>query len=338
MQTDQNFHFPVLVGDIGGTNARFAILTEGDHEPRDIIVVQTANYPTIDEAIRTAVLDRLATRPRSAILAVAGPVEGDEIDLTNCAWVVRPHEMIAGLGVEDVIVLNDFEAQALAVVALDKGSFEPIGGNPAEITATRVVLGPGTGLGVAGLVRTTKSWVPVPGEGGHIDLGPQTERDYQIFPHVERIEGRVTAEQILCGRGLRNLYVAICRADGVEPILATPVDISSAGLAGNNPQAKETLDLFATYLGRVAGDMALIFMAHGGVYLSGGIPQHILPALKTGHLRQAFEDKAPHSHIMRDIPIRVVTHPQAALVGLSAYAQNPAAFQVGTEGRRWQLA
>ncbi len=199
------------------------------------------------------------------------------------------------------------------------------------------MLGPGTGLGVAGLVRTRHAWVPVPGEGGHIDIGPRTERDYQIFPHIERIEGRVTGEQILSGRGLRNLYLGICAADKITPTLETPVDITSAGLDGSNPQAAETLDLFATYLGRLAGDLALIFMAHGGVYLSGGIPVRILSALKAGSFRAAFEDKAPHKAIMRDIPVRVITYQLAALTGLSAFARTPSRFEVSTEGRRWRM-
>lgn len=334
---EQGFRFPVLVGDIGGTNARFAILVDSNAEPKEFPVLQTADYATIDEAIQSAILDHTSIRPRSAILAVAGPVDGDEIDLTNCDWVVRPKKMIADLGFEDVTVLNDFEAQALAVVSLGSDHLEQIDGKPEEVIATRVVLGPGTGLGVAGLVRTRHAWVPVPGEGGHIDIGPRTERDYQVFPHIERIDGRVAGEQILCGRGLRNLYLAICAADKVTPTLETPADITSAGLDGSNAQAEETLHLFVTYLGRVAGDLALIFMAHGGVYLSGGIPQRILSALKSGAFREAFEDKAPHKAIMRDIPVRVITHQLAALTGLSAFAQAPARFEVSTEGRRWRI-
>ncbi|MBN9044139.1 MAG: glucokinase [Rhizobiales bacterium] len=332
----QSFKYPVLVGDIGGTNARFAILVDPHAEPKEFPVLQTAGYATIDEAIQSGVLDHTSILPRSAVLAVAGPVDGDEIDLTNCPWIVRPKEMIAHLGFEDVTVLNDFEAQALAVVALEGTHLEQIGGKPDDILATRVVLGPGTGLGVAGLVRTRNAWVPVPGEGGHIDLGPRTERDYAVFPHIARIEGRISAEQILCGRGVCNLYHAVCAADGVAPGLGTPADITSAGLDGSDAQARETLELFVTCLGRVAGDLALVFMAHGGVYLSGGIPQRILPALKSGAFRAAFEDKAPHKAIMRDIPVRVITQHLAALTGLCAFARMPSRFEVSTEGRRWR--
>ncbi|MFS2327356.1 glucokinase [Brucella sp. H1_1004] len=337
MNADQSFKFPVLVGDIGGTNARFALLVDSHAEPKEFPVVQTADYATIDDAIEQTVLNHTSIRPRSAILAVAGPVDGDEIDLTNCDWVVRPKQMIANLGFEDVTVLNDFEAQALAVVSIDKDYLHQIGGNDEEIVATRVVLGPGTGLGVAGLVRTSKAWVPVPGEGGHIDIGPRSARDYEVFPHIETIEGRVAAEQILCGRGLRNLYLAICAADKVTPVLDTPPEITAAGLNRSNAQAVETLELFVTYLGRIAGDLALVFKAHGGVYLSGGIPQRILSALQAGSFRAAFEDKAPHSHFMREIPVRVVVHPLAALSGLSAFARAPTRFEVATKGRRWRV-
>lgn len=337
INADQSFKFPVLVGDIGGTNARFALLVDSHAEPKEFPVVQTADYATIDDAIEQTVLNHTSIRPRSAILAVAGPVDGDEIDLTNCDWVVRPKQLIANLGFEDVTVLNDFEAQALAVVSIDKEYLHQIGGNEEEIVATRVVLGPGTGLGVAGLVRTSKAWVPVPGEGGHIDIGPRSARDYEVFPHIETIEGRVAAEQILCGRGLRNLYLAICAADKVTPVLDTPPDITAAGLDRSNAQAVETLELFVTYLGRIAGDLALVFKAHGGVYLSGGIPQRILSALQAGSFRAAFEDKAPHSHFMREIPVRVVVHPLAALSGLSAFARAPTRFEVATKGRRWRI-
>ncbi|MEJ5080633.1 MULTISPECIES: glucokinase [unclassified Ochrobactrum] len=337
INADQSFKFPVLVGDIGGTNARFALLVDSHAEPKEFPVVQTADYATIDDAIEQTVLNHTSIRPRSAILAVAGPVDGDEIDLTNCDWVVRPKQLIANLGFEDVTVLNDFEAQALAVVSIDKEYLHQIGGNDEEIVATRVVLGPGTGLGVAGLVRTSKAWVPVPGEGGHIDIGPRSARDYEVFPHIETIEGRVAAEQILCGRGLRNLYLAICAADKVTPVLDTPPDITAAGLDRSNAQAVETLELFVTYLGRIAGDLALVFKAHGGVYLSGGIPQRILSALQAGSFRTAFEDKAPHSHFMREIPVRVVVHPLAALSGLSAFARAPTRFEVATKGRRWRI-
>jgi glucokinase len=335
MKTDK-LPFPILIGDIGGTNARFSILLDAYAEPKPFPNVRTADYPTIDDAIQKIVLDSSSVQPRSAILAIAGPIDGDEIDLTNCDWVVRPKDMIAQLGFEDVLVVNDFEAQALAVAAMPDEYRETLGPNNEPHMASRVVLGPGTGLGVAGLVYARRMWFPVPGEGGHVDVGPRSERDFEIFPHLKRIEGRVSAEEVLSGRGVVNIYQAVCAADGLQPAFSDPADITAHGLNRSNSQAVETLSLFATYLGRVAGDMALIFMARGGVYLAGGISQKIIPALKGPEFRAAFEDKAPHTELMGTIPTFVVTHPQAALAGLASFARTPSAYGLSMDGRRWQ--
>ncbi|MBA3446369.1 MAG: glucokinase, partial [Pseudaminobacter sp.] len=205
-EEDDVLRFPILIGDVGGTNARFAIVVDANSEPGETRIVQTSDYSTIDDAIQAAILDKTAVRPLSAVIAIAGPVDGDEIPLTNCPWIVRPKGMFHSLGLSDIVILNDFEAQALAVVALGDEHLEKIGGGEPEANGSRVVLGPGTGLGVAGLVHACRKWIPVPGEGGHMDIGPRTPRDREIFPHLEPIEGRISGEQILCGRGLVNTY------------------------------------------------------------------------------------------------------------------------------------
>ncbi|RVB85482.1 glucokinase, partial [Mesorhizobium sp. M7A.F.Ca.CA.002.04.1.1] len=263
-------------------------------------------------------------------------VDGDEIELTNCPWIVKPRKMFASLGLSDIVVLNDFEAQALAVVALGEEHMEKIGGGTPEPNAGRVVLGPGTGLGVAGLVHALHHWIPVPGEGGHMDIGPRSARDFEVFPHIEKLEGRISGEQILCGRGLVNVYRAVAKADGKPSPFTTPAEITAAALAKTDPVAEEALETFVTCLGRTAGDLALVFMSRGGVFLTGGIAQKIVPALKAGNFRAAFEDKAPHSAMMRTMPVYVITHPLAALLGLAAYARNPSLFGVQTSGRRWR--
>lgn len=336
IDTDDILKFPVLVGDIGGTNARFALLVDPHAEPTMFDIVQTSDFETIDLAIQATVLDKTSLQPRTAVLAIAGPVDGDEIPLTNCPWVVKPRAMIANLGLEDVIIVNDFEAQALAVLALDDKNLIAIGGGKAETFGSKVVLGPGTGLGVAGLVHARHAWVPVPGEGGHIDVGPRSDRERDLFPHLETIDGRISAEQLLCGRGLVNIYRAIIAQKNGTHAFTHPAEISEAGLDGTNSDAAEAVDLFATFLGRVAGDMALVFMARGGVYLAGGISQHILPALQRPGFRAAFNDKAPHSELMAAMPIYVVTHPTAALVGLAAFAKTPSRFGVAIDNRRWR--
>lgn len=336
MDQDAIIHFPILIGDIGGTNARFAILMDAFAQPKEFPVLATADFKTLEEAIQTNVLDKTSIQPRSAIFAIAGPVDGDEIQLTNCPWVVRPKKMMADFCLDDVIVLNDFEAQALAAASLDEQHRYAIGGGKIEPNTSRVVLGPGTGLGVAGLVYSNHNWIPVPGEGGHIDLGPRTERDLAVFPHLERIGGRVSAEQVLCGSGLVNLYLAVCKADEITPAYSAPAEITVAGLADTDPVASETLSLFATCLGRVAGDLALVFMARGGVFLAGGIAQKIVPILEKPEFRAAFEDKAPHENLLQSVPTFVITHPLAALSGLASYARTPIRFGVATDGRRWR--
>jgi glucokinase len=330
------FEFPILVGDIGGTNARFAVIEHAGAPTGEPQIVHTAVFATIDDAIRAAVLERLGVQPRSALLAIAGPVIGNEIPLTNCPWVVKPKGMAATAGLMDVMILNDFEAQALAVVALGDHHLEKIGGGEALPHAGRAVLGPGTGLGVAGLMRSGGKWIPVPGEGGHMDIGPRTPRDYRIWPHIEPLEGRVSGEQILCGRGLVNTYRAVAIADGKPAVFTTPAQVTKAALDKSDAVAEEALSLFVTCLGRTAGDVALVFKAQGGVYLAGGIAQRIIPALKAGNFRAAFNDKAPHSEWMAEIPVYVITDPLGALAGLAAYARAPHIFGVETAGRRWR--
>ena len=189
--------FPILIGDIGGTNARFWILLDAYAEPKPFPDLLTADFASIEDAIQQGVLDKTSVQPRSAILAVAGPIHAQEVQLTNCHWVIRPGEMRTNLGLEDIVIINDFEAQALAVAALSDDYRETIGTTGAVAPASRVVLGPGTGLGVAGLVHVQRRWIPVSGEGGHVDLGPRTERDFAVFPHLDRIEGIISAEQVL---------------------------------------------------------------------------------------------------------------------------------------------
>ncbi len=328
--------FPVLLGDIGGTNARFCLLSRPNDAPADIIQVRTADYESIDRALAEKVLPVFSQSPRSAILAIAAPVKGAEVTLTNCSWVIRPKRMITDLGLRNVILLNDFEAQALAAASLSPADLEPVGALDQPGYSTRIVLGPGTGLGVAGLLKANGTWIPIAGEGGHVDIGSRSARDHEIFPHLERIDGRVSAEEILSGRGLVNLYKAICRADGLDSVSATAAEISEHGLSGENRQAAEAIRLFVTYLGRLAGDLALTFMARGGVFVAGGISPKIISAFRTADFREAFEDKAPHRALIQTIPTFVITHPQAALVGLASYASAPRVFSLELEHRTWQ--
>jgi glucokinase len=328
--------FPILIGDIGGTNARFALVSGAQAPIERLPNVATAAFPNIDDAIEAAVVKGAGDRPRSAVLALAGPIADDRVPLTNSDWVVEPKKLIQRFNLAEVVLLNDFEAQSLALPDLGPDDISQIGGGEVSATHARVVIGPGTGLGAGALVHARGVWVPVPGEGGHIGLGPFTKRDLEVWPHVERHGPRVSAETLLCGAGMVRLYRAIAASDGVPARFDAPEEITQQGLAGADPQARETLELFATHLGRAAGDIALVFMAYGGVYLAGGITARIAPVLRAGGFRDAFLDKWPHQKLMERMATAIITKEDAALSGISAFARAPRRFGVELDGRRWR--
>ncbi len=328
--------FPVLVGDIGGTNARFGLLAAPDAPLEILSQVRTADHPDIDSAIATS-LPEGTPRPRTAVVAVAGPIRPDGIDLTNAHWAIRPASMFAETGLEDIVLLNDFEAQALSLTALGPADLAPIGGGVADPSAAKVVLGPGTGLGVGALVPAGDRFAPVPGEGGHVSFGPVEPDEMALWPAIEPEHGRISAEALLCGRGILRLYRAVSLHAGVEPRCASPAEVTAAAAAGE-AIALRTLEFYCRFLGRLAGDLALIFMARGGVFLAGGISPRILPFLAKGGFRQAFEAKARHGGVLAGIPTSVVIRDGAALVGLAAFAAAPDRFGVALTGRRWRAS
>jgi glucokinase len=328
--------FPVLIGDIGGTNARFALISERDAPVQGFPAVPTADFPDIEAAIESGVLAHTDIRPRSAVIDAAGPITGDFIDLTNADWVIRPKHTIEKLGMEDAVLLNDFEAMALALPSLGADDVEPIGKERPAGNGPKVVLGPGTGLGVGALIPGVGMWMPVPGEGGHVELGPAEPDDFSFWPHIEKEHGRIEAETLLCGRGLVNLYRAIARTEGARATVKTPAEVTQAAHSAQDPIAGRALEVYCRLLGRLAGDMALTFMARGGVYVGGGISPRILPFLKEGEFRRAFEAKAPHDDVMVTLPTWVITRENPALLGLAAFAREPGRFGVNLEGRRWR--
>ncbi|MGD9738862.1 MAG: glucokinase [Bauldia sp.] len=325
---------PALVADVGGTNARFALVGTNGHLGPSIRVL-ISDHPTLEHAVAD-VVRRLPERPRSLILAIAGLVEGDEAPLTNAPWIARPRALIADEGFEEVVILNDFEAVSLSLPALGAADSVSLGGPPPTRHGSRIAIGPGTGLGASTLLRAGDRWLITGGEGGHMDLGPRTAIDEAIWPHLERIGGRISAEWIVSGPGLLRLHRALAASRGVHSPLSTPSQIATAGLSGTDPLALETLRLFGTYLGRYAGDIALIFLPPGGVHIAGGIAPVIIDALRQGGFRAAFEDKAPHEKVMERIPTVVVTHPAPALVGLAALVTRPDDYLIDLAGRRWR--
>ncbi|MEP0940487.1 MAG: glucokinase, partial [Rhizobiaceae bacterium] len=282
MTDTTHLSFPVLIGDIGGTNARFQIIGAAHAPPVIFQPVRTADFATIEQAIEQSVLANTDINPRSALIAAAGPITSNGLDLTNCHWNIMPGPFLQLASFEQLVLMNDFEAQALALPCLNAENGAVLGGGELDIAgrSTKAVLGPGTGLGVGILVRAGGKWIPVAGEGGHVDLGPRNKREADVWAQLETIEGRISAEQAVCGDGLVNLYRACCSTDQVPVELDSPAAISVAAMGATNDQAVEALSLFCITLGRVAGDLALTSMARGGVYIGGGIAQKILPFLK----------------------------------------------------------
>jgi len=325
---------PTLIGDIGGTNARFQIVEE-DGNIAVFDPVRTADFSCADEAIKAAVLAKTDLHPRTAILAAAGPIKPDGLDLTNAEWKIEAEQFLAAGPWQELVLMNDFEAQALALPFLGDDEVEIIGRASPVVKRNKAAIGPGTGLGVGSLIHADGKWIPVAGEGGHVDLGPRDDREAAVWDHLETIEGRISAEQVLSGGGLENLYRACCGANTIEPQLTGAAVISKAAMESDDLAAKEALSLFCTCLGRVAGDLALTNMTRGGIYIAGGIGRQILSFLNASDFRAAFDDKAPHEGLMRSIATVVVTHPLPALLGLAGYARTPSDFLIDLDHRRW---
>ncbi len=328
--------FPVIVGDVGGTNARFAIVPSATEPFIRLPAQRTAAFDSIEEALIAALEGWEGAPPASALFAVAGPVLGHRIPLTNCPWVIDVQTVMARLDLSIIMAVNDFEGQALAAAALRDDAWTTLRQGSPVVGAPRIVLGPGTGLGVGGLLDLPNLWVPVPGEGGHVDLGPRTEDDLALWPYLhQQVGSRVSGESVLCGRGLLTLYRAMAARHGETPLHATPEAVTDAAGAGDDPLAVQTIRHFVTYLGRVAGDLALIYGARGGAYITGGIAPAILPFLQGPEFARSFDDKAPHSAWLSEIPIHVVAHSSPAIAGLAAYAAEPQHYAVSRSERCW---
>ncbi|MFO1184417.1 MAG: ROK family protein [Bauldia sp.] len=322
---------PVLVADIGGTHARFALVTE--ERTTALAPVRTRDHASVADAIASMLAGR--TPPRSAMLALAGPVKDETVRLTNAEWTIDPRSLLERFDLAEVLLINDFEALAMALPELQGGDLMAIGGRLPGGPGVKVVVGPGTGLGAAALIPAGDFLVPVAGEGGHMDLGPRDDRDRALWRVLAPKNERISAEMLISGPGLVRLYRAVCQAMGAAVAFDTPEAIVAAGLAGKDAAAREAVDVFATYLGRFAGNLAVLFMAKGGVYLAGGVTEALAPFLGSSRFREAFADKAPHNALLAGMATAVITHKAPALAGLAAYVRHPLRFRLNLEGRRW---
>lgn len=329
--------FPVLIADIGGTNVRFAILTEPLSPLREFATVQTGDFADLTTAATQVVLDTTAIMPRALLLALAGPAVGTALKLTNAHWVIEPDRVRADLNLDTVITFNDFEALALSLPALRGNQIMKLGGGDPMTRSPRIVVGPGTGLGVGALVYGDQCYTPIAGEGGHVGFGPESPRDLMIWPHLDRFHGRMSAEALLTGDGLARIYRAVAAADGADASWCRLGADVTARAEDGDAVAAEAIDLFLTYLGRVAGDLALTFLAKGGVYIGGGVVPRFAHRIAASPFRAAFEDKAPHGTIMAAIPTFLIIDPRPAVSGMASFATMPERFAVDLTGRRFEL-
>jgi glucokinase len=307
---------PVLLGDIGATNARFALLAEGELGP--VKTFEVAHFARFADAARDF-LKHYGEREEvvRAALAVAGPVENGRCVLTNCPWVIDAEDLYKSFGLAARIV-NDFEAVALSLPSLTAADVFAIGGGAARRGEAMAVLGPGTGLGVAGLIPGLAGAVVISGEGGHVTLAATDQREDDIIRELRRRFGHVSAERALSGQGLENIYQAIAAIDGLDHPPLSATEITHRALGDECPAATETLETFCAFLGSVAGNVALTYGARGGVYIAGGISPRILDFMGRSQFRNRFEAKGRFERYLEAIPSFVIVHPAAAFVGLKS--------------------
>jgi glucokinase len=307
-----------LLADIGGSNSRFALANSAGR-PERILVIENDTVADLEAAVGRY-LDETAARPRAATLAVAGPIDGEEVALTNRNWRFRRQDFAKRFGFSELRVVNDFEAIAYALPFLGPTETRPLG--PLTLSSSRargdgvkLVLGPGTGLGVAALIPAGDRWHVVASEGGHAAFGPQAADEVAVFEQLRNECGSVSAECVLSGPGLRRLARVLHPDAGVH----APETIVASALA-REPSAQAATRLFVRLLGRFAGSLALTFKALGGVYITGGVAAGLGPLLDEPQFRAAFEAHPPYETLLRMIPTLLMTCEEPGLIGCAALA------------------
>ena len=317
----ETFDWPRLVADIGGTNARFA-LEIAPQTIEHVEVLPCNDYDTLVDAIREY-LNRVGKPKIShAAIAIANPILGDWVQMTNHHWAFSIETTRQALHLENLILLNDFTAQALAITKMsDKevvqvGGFKPVEGTP------KAVIGPGTGLGVSGLIPSAAGWVPLAGEGGHVSFSPFDDSEIMIWQYAKKKYGHVSAERFLSGAGLTLIHEALAHREGVQRDKLSPAEISERAMSGSSPLCRLTLDIFCAMLGTVSSNLALTLGASGGVYLCGGIIPRFIEYFKTSPFRMRFENKGRFDAYLAAIPVYVVLSEFPGITGASVALDN----------------
>ena len=305
-----------LVGDVGGTNARFALAEEGPEGLRLAAYrsLLCADHDSLESALAAYLKDvGLAAAPARSVVAVAGPVVDGTIKLTNLRWATSEADLTAA-GLGPVRLINDYEALALGAAHYGPADLRHAGGpRQAEPDHTLAVMGPGTGFGASALARSSRAQVVMATEGGHIGFAPYDALEMEVLKVLAGEFGRVSVERILSGPGLASLHAALCLIHGETPVVTDPSGVTRAANQGE-PTAVRTLNVFCAILGGVAGDLALALGARGGVFIGGGIAPAIADQLVASPFRRRFEAKGRLSPYVEAIPTWIITHPQAALI------------------------
>jgi glucokinase len=316
----------LLVADIGGTNARFGLVEQVAKTSKPIyttsqqITMQCANYPDIGSMIKACCVELKIDIPEFACLAIAGPIENGVAQMTNLNWKFSISELRDQLGLKTLHVINDFAALAYAVPFLSEQETKVLYAAKSNPKAPIVVMGPGTGFGMALLVpEYDGGWEIIPTEGGHASFAPTNEKELAIKSFLLKEQSHVSVENILSGIGLVNLYRALAHIAGVEAKAYTPADVSTKGLSNEDPLCREAVITFCNTLGAVAGDKAVSTGARGGVVIGGGITPKLLGILSETDFEERYKNKGPMTHYVADISIKVIVNDKAALVGSAAW-------------------
>jgi glucokinase len=304
-----------LVGDIGGTNSRFGLVEQGSMAVQDMEALRNDNFSSLEAAVQQYLKNRGIVSLAAAAIAVAAPVDGESITLTNRDWTFSAESLRAAANAKRLRLLNDYEALALALPHLEGDDVVQIGGQAATNPMVKIVLGPGTGLGMATLAPLRQGgWMVLPCEPGHITLPIETQEEFD-WREGMRTPGQIfTSEEAVSGGGLYLMYKTLSPSGQ----LTSPEAVIKAALACSDQDAVKTLNQFIVWLARISGDAAMVMQARGGVYLAGGIAPSIIEKLKTGSFRSVFEEKGKLAHVMRPIPIYVIVDSFPAFKGCAA--------------------
>lgn len=309
-----NTRFPRLLGDVGGTHARFAWQAAEGVALSGMGVLHCADHATLADAVSRYLRQQGLPAPAECAIGIANPVTGDEVRMTNHHWSFSIQSLRQAIGARRLLVLNDFEALALALPTLDASELRAIGGGTADPAAALAVIGPGTGLGVAGLLPG--GWRAVTGEGGHVTLAPTDDRESAVIGWLRARHGHVSAERVLSGPGLVNLYEAVSALASARALALKPADVVDRAIAGTDPACRDAVDLFCAFLGSVAGNLALTLGARGGVYIGGGIVPRLGALFAASVFRARFEAKGRFESYLAVIPTWVIDAPHSpALAG-----------------------